>query len=563
MGEMKLKKKLRNKNGSAMTLAIVTLLIVGICGTTVTSMVTNQIKSTKNNYDSIDSNYQAEAQVETLVADYIDQIEVKGERGVNLNYDLLIWYFMIAHRYTEVAETYTKYYHTEYSSSVISKLKNGELENPYPNVYTLLGDNGHIGKFEEELETYIASNCECFDTCKGKDCSSCKNINNNNNKPNNNNNKCNSEKIRTLTLEDLELIDTRFKQISNLLELTLNDNNYNDKSRSIMELKQVMEVCRQYLKLITDNVKDSSEGLKFSNFTLQECNMFISGTLNNISKTEYSYFENDNKNYGSIGILYRNICTLYDLTTTHRCGGNKYHIVCELDEDMVVDTVNNKYGQLTKDIEAFLNTTNTDNTQTKLKQIITKIDNYSNDLDFNVENNSSGFRRLYKFYAPESKTNGDKWWNDGYNSPNQGGGNHNIVTQLKTGIEYELKFLSYLLGIYNNLEYGGSGDSGVKSSFTIEIPKKIDEYVQVDELLLEKNCLEANIGLDKTSKIDKYILKINQASLNSYKAVFNIDVNASVEESNIKSTVGLIISPAMGEDVYNVNYEVKSWNKVS
>ncbi len=74
-------KKLKNKNGSALSLAIVVIAIVTIITGTISMQAINQIKSNRNSEDLKQDRYIAEAGIENGIAEFISSIDLEGEFG--------------------------------------------------------------------------------------------------------------------------------------------------------------------------------------------------------------------------------------------------------------------------------------------------------------------------------------------------------------------------------------------------------------------------------------------------------------------------------------------------
>ena len=64
-------KKIKSKDGSAMTIAIIVILLIGIFSSLIMSMLTNQIKFNMKNSKNTNLKYEAEAGVEETVANFI------------------------------------------------------------------------------------------------------------------------------------------------------------------------------------------------------------------------------------------------------------------------------------------------------------------------------------------------------------------------------------------------------------------------------------------------------------------------------------------------------------
>ncbi|WP_286316517.1 pilus assembly PilX N-terminal domain-containing protein [Romboutsia ilealis] len=72
-------KKLKNESGSALILALFVMILVSIIIVSFSNQVVNQMKSTINLYKDMQEMYEAESDIEELIADFIKNIDVKSE----------------------------------------------------------------------------------------------------------------------------------------------------------------------------------------------------------------------------------------------------------------------------------------------------------------------------------------------------------------------------------------------------------------------------------------------------------------------------------------------------
>lgn len=77
-------KKIKSKDGSAMTIAIIVILLIGIFSSLIMSMLTNQIKFNMKNSKNTNLKYEAEAGVEETVANFIEDVNFVGNVTVNV-----------------------------------------------------------------------------------------------------------------------------------------------------------------------------------------------------------------------------------------------------------------------------------------------------------------------------------------------------------------------------------------------------------------------------------------------------------------------------------------------
>ena len=72
-------KKLKSESGSALILALFLMILVSIIIVSFSNQVVNQVKSTINLNDDMQEMYNAESDIEELIADFIKNIDVKSE----------------------------------------------------------------------------------------------------------------------------------------------------------------------------------------------------------------------------------------------------------------------------------------------------------------------------------------------------------------------------------------------------------------------------------------------------------------------------------------------------
>lgn len=554
-------KKLGNKVGSAMTLAIIVLLIVGIGGITMTSMVINQIKSTKSNSDSVDLKYKSEAEVEKVIGEYIDKISIDGERVATIDASLLIWFFMISHQYAEAGEGLLDGYNTDLYNQV--------------------------NEIETLLEDYISEGCSCMteDDCDTCELDYCKGNTSNNKKPENNK-ICNVEKINKIKYENLT-------DIKDKLDKLLTNLGTHKDSVAAMEIAMLLGTSRDYINLIIDNLFDG-ENIKYSGFTEDQCNQFIEQVIESLSVKNYSYIKNETEAispYGTIGLFYRNMNIVYGIENhddadehDHSCiytiekrGGSKQYtvtkkcIICNINKSFVgsepnklgvtiYDTNNedSQFGTITKDIAYLLSGEGT------ATSILEKIDstNYTNLTDDNViigsfEKKSSLYEKneeLMQFYG----ISGD------FDGKGSGGKNHDILTPQLTAIRYEINFLKYFLQIYKDINGEGQtgGTIGNDSILTVKIPKEIslESNAKAEPLKNDIDSLKVKEGMGYIGEEDNFY--IFKPTTEMY-IPFHIDVTTDNSKHNINSNVLIKIGPLLNDTEYNIEYFVKEWDKVS
>lgn len=89
-------KKIKNNQGSAMQIAIIGILLVGVCSFTVTSMVINQIKTNTKSSQNTSLKYETEEGIDETIANFIENINITGEVVVTTELDILQMYVKIA-----------------------------------------------------------------------------------------------------------------------------------------------------------------------------------------------------------------------------------------------------------------------------------------------------------------------------------------------------------------------------------------------------------------------------------------------------------------------------------
>lgn len=73
-----MKKKLKSKNGSAMVLAMIVIVLASIVMLILSKQILNQIKITKNTQDSIQADYNVQGNIEEGIGDFISQVSIEG-----------------------------------------------------------------------------------------------------------------------------------------------------------------------------------------------------------------------------------------------------------------------------------------------------------------------------------------------------------------------------------------------------------------------------------------------------------------------------------------------------
>ncbi|MGL5754315.1 MAG: hypothetical protein ACRCYC_03220 [Paraclostridium sp.] len=73
-----MKKKLKSKNGSAMVLAMIVIVLASIVMLILSKQILNQIKITKNTQDSIQTDYNVQGNIEEGIGDFISQVSIEG-----------------------------------------------------------------------------------------------------------------------------------------------------------------------------------------------------------------------------------------------------------------------------------------------------------------------------------------------------------------------------------------------------------------------------------------------------------------------------------------------------
>lgn len=89
-------KKIKNKQGSAMQVAIIGILLVGFCSFTVTSMVINQIKTNSKSSQNTILKYETEEGIDETIAKFIENINITGNVVVTTEADILQMYVKLA-----------------------------------------------------------------------------------------------------------------------------------------------------------------------------------------------------------------------------------------------------------------------------------------------------------------------------------------------------------------------------------------------------------------------------------------------------------------------------------
>lgn len=116
--------KLKNQKGSAMQVAIIAIVLVGIGGAMITSMVINQIKSTHKASQTLDLKYDTEAGVEEVIGDFIDKINAKGFKKEIEEFNIIKLYVELANELVQSEGTAD-----DQINAILNKISNGEMVN--------------------------------------------------------------------------------------------------------------------------------------------------------------------------------------------------------------------------------------------------------------------------------------------------------------------------------------------------------------------------------------------------------------------------------------------------
>ena len=456
-------KKIKNKKGSAMTLAIIVLLIVGIGGTVTTNMVINQMKSTQKNSELIDSKYETEAEVEKVIGEYIDKINAEGDKTSISDFDVLYYYVNIA--------------------DLLIKDNSKPIKDAMASIKVNL-ENGILKK------------------------------------------------------EDLESI------YSNIGTITSGTGN------SRPEGKLFLEMAKYYTELFMDNLfgtnSNSDSMVDLSTLTVKNCENMINGVLKNLSKEEFSYKEKGKTytHYGNAGLLYRNIKFAENTSNN-------------IDEIYIAfgSNTNTKFGEITGKIDSLLTQYNISN----IDEIINEIKELQHEVKLEDE---------------KEKVNTGNYLNTGklldiYKKISTGDVNDLDVTNMVKDeimiVKLEINMLLQWLNIYKDLNSNTDSEGTVNPSegFRITVPKEISwnngKVVAKPRNVVEDFKDNPNITLINDPGLDIYIFEIKSA----HEIVLNLDVNAEIENYKIFADVELNINPIMTEHTYDIDYKVKSWNKVN
>lgn len=116
--------KLKNQKGSAMQIAIIAIVLVGIGGAMITSMVINQIKSTHKASQTLDLKYDTEAGIEEVIGDFIDKINAKGFKREITEFNIVKLYVELAYELVQSNGVASREI-----EAILKKIGNGEMIN--------------------------------------------------------------------------------------------------------------------------------------------------------------------------------------------------------------------------------------------------------------------------------------------------------------------------------------------------------------------------------------------------------------------------------------------------
>ena len=140
-----MKNKIKCKKGSAMQLAIIALLLVSICITSISSMVINQTKNNMKSSQNTGVKYNTESGVDEVIAKFIEEIESSGEKSVADEFDIL-------HKYVEITDILVG------SNGIVNATISNILNNMKIGIVTKTDMQALSKSLEETMQTAGASN---------------------------------------------------------------------------------------------------------------------------------------------------------------------------------------------------------------------------------------------------------------------------------------------------------------------------------------------------------------------------------------------------------------------